>query len=90
MDERTIPFTPTPQPERPQPRKDVDDLIFREECWLASDRKRPSPDGDGLFVFIFFPNAPLCYVFLYNSQPFRYNSKAKIGSFPSGSFEKKE
>lgn len=38
MDERTIPFTPTPQPERPQPRKDVDDLIFREECWLASDR----------------------------------------------------
>ena len=26
------------QPRRPAPRDDVDDLIFREESWLASDR----------------------------------------------------
>ena len=25
-------------PRRPDPRDDVDDLIFREESWLASDR----------------------------------------------------
>lgn len=25
-------------PERTEPRDDVDDLIFREESWMASDR----------------------------------------------------
>lgn len=36
MDERTIPILNLP--ERPAPRDDLDDLIFRGEGWLVSDR----------------------------------------------------
>lgn len=36
MDERKAPILNLPN--RPTPRDDLDDLIFREEGWLASDR----------------------------------------------------
>jgi|GEM_PF-2623117 len=36
MDENKTPILNLPQ--RPVPRDDLDDLIFREESWLVSDR----------------------------------------------------
>lgn len=36
MDENKTPILNLPQ--RPAPRDDLDDLIFREESWLVSDR----------------------------------------------------
>lgn len=36
MDEHTTPILNLPP--RPAPRDDLDDIIFREEGWLASDR----------------------------------------------------
>lgn len=36
MDERNAPILTTPP--RPSPGYDLDDLIFREDPWLASDR----------------------------------------------------
>ena len=36
MEEKTL--LPIPNPDRPAPKQDVDDLIFQHECWLTSDR----------------------------------------------------
>lgn len=36
MNEHSVPIPNLPR--RPAPRDDVDDLIFREEAWLVSDR----------------------------------------------------
>lgn len=37
MEERAIPKAPQPTPDPPV-RGDLDDLIFQEDHWLASDR----------------------------------------------------
>ena len=60
-------------PRRPDPRDDVDDLIFRAESWLASDRYwAVSYAGDGLFV----PFLRESQVFLYFSFRVIYNNWA--------------